>query len=195
MIGAAERRGSDATEIEIVRGLAAGDLDGLGLLFDRYGESIRRLVIRMGVPASDADDLVQNTFLAAMRSASRFNADYAVRSWLLGIAAMMTRRYHRSSGRLAARLRAWSHEPGVAPAQPDGASETKEQLALAERALGELSQKKREAFVMVVLEGVPGEEAAGALGIPVNTLWTRLHHARRELREALFSAATPEAVS
>jgi RNA polymerase sigma-70 factor (ECF subfamily) len=39
--------------------------------------------------------------------------------------------------------------------------------------------------VMVVLEGITGEDAARALGVPVGTVWTRLHHARVELRRAL----------
>ena len=40
-------------------------------------------------------------------------------------------------------------------------------------------------FVMIVIEGAPGEEVAAALGLPLATVWTRLHHARRELREHL----------
>jgi RNA polymerase sigma-70 factor (ECF subfamily) len=49
-------------------------------------------------------------------------------------------------------------------------------------ALARLSAKRREAFVLVTLEGTTGEDAAAALGISINTLWTRLHHARRDLR-------------
>jgi RNA polymerase sigma-70 factor (ECF subfamily) len=55
----------------------------------------------------------------------------------------------------------------------------------AERALDALSVKKREAFVLVALEGLTGEEAAIAMNVPVATVWTRLHHARRDLRDAL----------
>jgi DNA-directed RNA polymerase specialized sigma24 family protein len=47
--------------------------------------------------------------------------------------------------------------------------------------------KNREAFVLIVLEGVEAEQAAAALGVPLGTLWTRLHHARRELRARLES--------
>jgi RNA polymerase sigma-70 factor (ECF subfamily) len=57
------------------------------------------------------------------------------------------------------------------------------------RALFELSPKKREVFVLVALEGLSGEEVATTLGIPVNTVWTRLHHARSELRHALEEAS------
>jgi RNA polymerase sigma-70 factor (ECF subfamily) len=45
-------------------------------------------------------------------------------------------------------------------------------------------------FVLVTLEGMSGEEASAVLGIPINTVWTRLHHARRALRAALEEAET-----
>ena len=63
--------------------------------------------------------------------------------------------------------------------------ELRERANAAANALAELSAKKREVFVMVALEGVPPEAAAEALGIPIRTVWTRLHHARRELRARL----------
>jgi RNA polymerase sigma-70 factor (ECF subfamily) len=53
-----------------------------------------------------------------------------------------------------------------------------------------LSLRKREVFVLVTLEGMSGEEASAVLGIPINTVWTRLHHARRALRAALEEAET-----
>jgi RNA polymerase sigma-70 factor (ECF subfamily) len=52
-------------------------------------------------------------------------------------------------------------------------------------ALAKLTEEKRLVFLMVEREGLSGEEVARALEIPVNTVWTRLHHARNELRRAL----------
>ena len=51
-----------------------------------------------------------------------------------------------------------------------------------ERAIAALSPQKREVLLLVEVEELTCEEAASALGIPVGTVWTRLHHARRELR-------------
>ena len=53
--------------------------------------------------------------------------------------------------------------------------------ATVERALSKLSQKKREVLVLFELEGLSGDEIAVALGCPVPTVFTRLHHARKEL--------------
>lgn len=85
-------------------------------------------------------------------------------------------------------LRSWALERDDAHAPPP--SETVErnlEARRAQQALEGLAPKKREAFVLVVLEGLSGEEAASALAIPVMTVWTRLHYARAELREALSS--------
>lgn len=183
---------SHANEVELVQRLAAGDLDALGSLFDTYAQDIRRFVLRMGIEATDADDLVQNAFLGAFRSAARFDAEYAVRTWLFGIAAMHIRRHRRSVARLAARFASWAKEPPLVAEGPDGAAAARQEIARLQAALDALAQKKREAFVMVVLEGVPGEEAARVLGVPLNTIWTRLHHARRELRSALERGGVEE---
>jgi RNA polymerase sigma-70 factor (ECF subfamily) len=48
-----------------------------------------------------------------------------------------------------------------------------------------MGAKKREALVLFELEGLSGQEIALALGVPLKTVWTRLHHARRELEEKL----------
>ncbi len=54
-----------------------------------------------------------------------------------------------------------------------------------ERALARISEAKRVTFLMAEVEGMSCPEIAGALGIPIGTVWTRLHAARRELRQAL----------
>ena len=98
----------------------------------------------------------------------------------------MVRRQRRSVARLTARVRAWAvsreEQRSESPAETFEGRETEARLF---RALQNLSPKKREVFVMVALEGASGEEAAVALGVPLNTIWTRLHHARQELLHEL----------
>jgi RNA polymerase sigma-70 factor (ECF subfamily) len=98
----------------------------------------------------------------------------------------MVRRQRRSVARMATRLGAWlrSREERRSDT-PSEMFDERETAARLSRALAELSPRKREVFVMVALEGASGEEAAAALGVPLNTIWTRLHHARNELRRAL----------
>jgi RNA polymerase sigma factor (sigma-70 family) len=172
---------------ELLASIANGNLEALGALFDRYEPDVKRFVGRLGVNASDIDDLVQATFLDVVGAARRFDPELPVKGWLFGIAATLVRRERRSLARTAARLLrlasfTTAHEPAPTPAT---LLESDRELACFQRALARLAPKKREVFALVVLEGLSGEEVAKSLGVPVNTIWTRLHHARRELRDAL----------
>lgn len=175
---------SDEALVVAIRG---GDLSGLGLLFDRYGDDVRRVLSRFGAASSDLDDLVQQTFLEVMRASHRFREGANVRSWLFGLAAILARRNRRSVRRAIERLEAWAREPSREPdeATPDEELQLEAEAALARRALLALPAKKREAFVLVALEGMTCADAAEALGVPIATVWTRLHYARAELRRAL----------
>jgi RNA polymerase sigma-70 factor (ECF subfamily) len=173
---------------ELIAAVARGDLEALGVLFERYEPGLRRYLGRMGIARSDADDLVQASFLEVVRASSRFDPQYSARSWLFGIASIMARRHRRSVGRAAARIATWiglQRSQPSAHASPADAFESDQTLRAFAHAFERLAPKKREVFVLVTLEGLSGEEAASALGVPVNTVWTRLHHARRELRIGL----------
>jgi RNA polymerase sigma-70 factor (ECF subfamily) len=181
------------TDHELIAQIAQGQLEALGMLFERHEAVVRRYLGRLGASASDADDLVQATFLELPRAAPRFDASHSARSWLLGIAGMMARRQRRSLRRAAARIAAWASSlRGDACAMQGPAEQVANDAALRAlaAALEQLPQKKREVFVLVTLEGLSGQEAAAALDIPLKTVWTRLHHARLALRAALTEVAS-----
>lgn len=167
--------------------LGKGDLDALGTLFDRHEPAVRQLLSRLGVSAIDVDDLVQLTFLDLVQVAPKFDGRSSPRSYLLGIAAMRVRRHRRSVMRLLRDIGARLFEQRrPQPLTPAEAYEHAEARARFEHALERLSPKKREVFVLVTMHGATGEEVARALDIPLATVWTRLHHARHELRAELF---------
>jgi RNA polymerase sigma-70 factor (ECF subfamily) len=176
---------SGPSDRELVRSIAEGHLDALGELFDRYEPALRRFAVRLGCSRSDADDLVQTTFLEVPRAALRFDAELAVKSWLFGLAAMNVRRHRRSLARRAANLLSWASFKQPISSSEAPALDADIELRRVQAAFERLSPKKREVFALVALEGVSGHEAARALGVPINTVWTRLHHARLELRAAL----------
>lgn len=190
MTAGAQRAVASLADDELIAAIARDDLEALGTLFERHEPALRRYLGRLGVSASDADDLVQATFLEVLRAAPRFKPGYAASAWLFGIATIMVRRHRRSLIRSAARLVEWARiarsEPAETPAEAAEGDAAERRFA---RALERLSPKKREVFVLVTLEGMSGEAAAAALGVPLNTIWTRLHHARRELRRVLEEAA------
>jgi RNA polymerase sigma-70 factor (ECF subfamily) len=186
MTAAPELPAAVTDDRELVAAVATGDLEGLGELFDRHAPDLRRYFVRLGAPNGDVDDLIQATFLEVVRAAPRFDPTYPARAWLFGIATWMWRRHRRSLGRAATRLAAWAGlSKGHLAPSPAELFEGDEASRRFQRAFAALSDKKREVFTLVTLEGFSGEEAARTLGVPVNTIWTRLHHARLELRRAL----------
>ena len=182
----AARKSSAIDDGELLRRVADGDLASLGTLYDVHGAHVRRFIGRMGVVPGDLDDLVQTTFLMALSASGHFDGRAYARAWLLGLAANAIRRHRRSLRRIMDRLVKLSHEPTPRTASSaEQAFSVHQTAARAKEAIGRLSQKKREVFLLVAVEGVSGEQAAAALHIPVATVWTRLHHARRDLRRLL----------
>lgn len=180
----------ELTDVELVVAIARGDLTSLGLLFDRYCEDVRRVLTRLGVPRSDLDDLVQETFLDVPRASARFRTDAPVRPWLLGLAAMVARRQRRSLGRMLRRLQSWAAEPvNDRVPTPAESYEHNDELKRVWNALEQLSEKQRAAFVLVVLEGLSCAEVAEIQATPIATVWTRIHHARAELKRTLMEGA------
>jgi RNA polymerase sigma-70 factor (ECF subfamily) len=175
-----------ASDKELIAGVANGNLEALGGLFDRYEADIRRFIGRLGVGVGDVDDLVQTTFLEVIRAAPRFDAALPAKSWLFGLAVVLVRRHRRSLSRAAARLFERARWPRPeAPPTPAAEFDKDQELLRFQRAFAQLSAKKREVFALVTLEGLSGEDVAQTLGIPVATVRTRLHHARQELRASL----------
>ena len=169
----------------LIARIAGGDLDALGICFDRHAAHIRHFVRRLGVSANDVDDLVQLTFIDLSRAAHRFDGRTAARTWLLGIAAIIVRRHRRSLRQLLSRITSARERPQRPPETPDAQYESAEDYQRFLAAVSRLSPKRREVFVMITMEGASGEDTARSLGIPLSTVWTRLFHARRRLQTEL----------
>ena len=169
----------------LVAACAVDDSAALGQLFDRHQAAVHRFLSRTA-GASDAEDLVQETFAQVWRSARRFARRSAVRSWIFGIAANVARHHARSEARRRTALARFEevalHEVS---AQPDALAERRRAMRRLASGLTRLKHDHRVAFVMCDLEGVSGVEAARVLGIRAGTLWRRLHEARRALRRAI----------
>lgn len=186
------RRSDDAlSDVQLISACAEGDAAAFSTLFDRHHRPVYRFLARLSTTDADAlDDLVQATFLTAWRSAAKFRGDSAVRTWLFGLARNTARHHARGAGRRRRLRLAFGARPRPAPAPtPADRAAHRQTLDRLQAALAELPDTLREAFVLCRLEGVPGPEAAQALGIPNGTLYRRLHDARRRLSAALSEDA------
>jgi RNA polymerase sigma-70 factor (ECF subfamily) len=155
--------------------VAQGDSAALGALYDRYALHLLRFARRL--EPQEADDIVQTTFMRVLRLAASFDPETpSARAWLFAITAHVVQERRRTMRRWTAALLRLADQPlRAAPAIAD----TRPDLA---RALARLSPAKRTVLVLAEVEGFACDEIAAMLSIPVGTVWTRLYHARRELR-------------
>lgn len=175
-----EARVDDLSDAGLVAACATGDRAARALLFERHVDRVHRFVARMRGSDVDAiDDLVQQTFLSAFQSAGRFHGERAI-AWLYGIAANHVRAYARREIRRKRALICVSDVLPAAKSSSDAAL-----LARLPEAIAGLPHDLRAAFVLVDLEGERGRDAAAALDVPEGTLWRRVFHARKALRNAL----------
>lgn len=152
-----------------------------------YTENFRyvwQLLSRYGVRSADLEDLVQDVFLTAHRRLPTFDTERPIRPWLGGIAYRVALAEHR-------RFRSRYEDIGTVPVQvaPDVSPEKrlmlKQQYARVRTALGTLDFDKRAIFVMHDMEGMSGPDVADALGLPLNTVYSRLRRARRRFNQTL----------
>jgi RNA polymerase sigma-70 factor (ECF subfamily) len=171
----ADEHGS-SRDADLLARVAAGDVGALGALYDAFAPGLLRFA-RRAAGADDAEDIVQTVFLRVLRIAHTFDARApSARPWLFAITARVVLERRRSLRRLAAALVSLS-----AHALP-AARNTGEARADVEHGLNALTTAKRTVLILAEVEGFTCDEIASMLGIPVGTVWTRLHHARRELR-------------
>jgi RNA polymerase sigma-70 factor (ECF subfamily) len=169
--------------------LAAGQLGALGELYDRYQAPLHRFIARVTRDAHDVDDLLHATFLAAVKCAERYDGRSSCRPWLIGIAATLIRRRRKTFARFVTMLSAF----GNAQQRVNDPRPALQARSDVERALAKLSEPKRLALLMAEVEGLSCAEISEALGVPIGTIWTRLHAARRELRQTLVLEPDGEA--
>jgi RNA polymerase sigma factor (sigma-70 family) len=170
-----------SSDSELMRRLANGELGALGELYDRYQAPLRRFLAHATRDAEDVDDLLHATFLAAAKSAERYDGRACGRPWLIGISVQLLRRRRQKFARFLAVLATLK---GTSESSRDPRPTLQSRSDL-ERALARLSEAKRLTLLMAEVEGLSCAEIADVLKVPIGTVWTRLHAARRDLRQAL----------
>lgn len=163
-----------------------GDLAGFGRMYRRTAGLVRSVLPRLGVQRAAVDDATQDVFVVAYRRRAEFDGARPIEPWLVGIARRVAFRYRRSAARGQRKLAALQGEP--TPAHAESQAARLEAYRFLERFLGELREERREVFVLGELRGLTGPEIASRLRIPVDTVYTRLRAARRQLEATLLRA-------
>ena len=162
-------------------------------LLSRHFRDVYRIVARLlgpGAPEADVEDVAQQVFLAAHRAWPRFRGESQVSTWLYGIATRVVLTQLRSFRRQRRLQAAVEVEPVYSEVRrPDQRYEDREELQRIWRCLLKIKPKKRVVYLLHEIEEKSAEEIGALLEIPVGTVWTRLHHARRELELLLAKSA------
>ena len=167
-------------ETELIRRGVGGDPKALHQLVEEHARYLHGTAYAMLGKASDAEDVVQETFLAAFKGIGRFGGRSALRTWLVGILVRQVALLHRHRrGKLTVGL----DERQEQAAGSVGAETRKvdERLDVAQM-LERLSPEHREVLILREYDGMSYEEIAAALDVPRGTVESRLHRARQELR-------------
>lgn len=176
---AAESAHGTPADLELVRKARAGDAAAFRALYENSFDFVFRSCRRLGLGDADAEDVAQETFAIAHRRLADFE-DGKLNTWLYRIAANLVSARHRKKRVRDALFSLWGkHEESEAPS-PHAAAEAGEAARRVSEVLARMAPKKREVFALFELEGLSGDEVAERVGCKVDTVWTRLWHARRD---------------
>jgi RNA polymerase sigma-70 factor, ECF subfamily len=157
-------------------------LDG-GSLFRAHAGFVAGFLRRLGVEPPELDDAVQEVFLIAHRRGGFVAGDAQPTTWLAEIALRVASGIRRSRRRRAGMAAAAPAAEGTVPT-PFEALAASESLARVQQALDTLSLEHRAVFVLFEIEGASCESIAAGMRIPVGTVYSRLHAARRGFQDA-----------
>jgi RNA polymerase sigma-70 factor (ECF subfamily) len=151
-------------------------------VYDAWFDDVSRWIRALGGLEADRDDIVQEVFLVVRRRLKDFDGANLA-GWLYRITSRQVRDFRRRAWVKHIFTRRRAEEPDVLPhagASPAAALERKEEQRVLQMLLAKMAEARRTAFVLFEIEGLSGDEIARIQSIPLNTVWTRLHHARRE---------------
>jgi RNA polymerase sigma-70 factor (ECF subfamily) len=179
------------TDAQLVARALAGSQEAFRDLVLRFERPVYSLIARMVQDPAMAEDLTQEAFVKAYRSLRTYDASRKLSSWLFKIAHNTTIDHLRRHVPDTVSLEAPQDEEGrggLAAVLSDGsvedpaaAAERRDMARSLERAISRLRPEYREAVVLFYLEGATYQEICEVTGLPLGTVKTNLHRARKEL--------------
>jgi RNA polymerase sigma-70 factor, ECF subfamily len=161
---------------------AADVPEDLDVVYDKWADFVWLTLQRLGVRQADLEDLCHDVFLVAHRRFHEFDGRVQINAWLFGICLKTAANYRRRARfRMEYAAGSMNEEPAtIAPAsaRPDDAFARREAGARALAILDRMDLTKRAVFLMFEIEGLSCQEIAEQMGVPIGTVYSRLHGAR-----------------
>lgn len=167
----------------------AGDRDAQAVLYRRHAKAVQRHLLALTGDPRLVEDLLQDVFVTAFTCLAQFDRGRSLPAWLYGIAVQHVRNHRRKHRR---RATLWSSFAGAPPALApplDAVAAEGELVARLYRALDELDDPRREAFVLRVIELLSLEDAAERMGVPAKTVSRLARSAEQHVRRQLEGPA------
>lgn len=164
-----------------------GDDRAFKALVQRHAAGLAQAARSFGLPETDLDDVVQETFVAAWRALEDYDQSRPFRAWLFGVGLNKMRdlyRFRKVRHFLFGAVDFDNSElPPIEADQPGPEREVaaRRELALVTKTLDRLPREQREAIVLTAIVGLSQHEAASALGLTVKALEGRVARAREKL--------------
>jgi RNA polymerase sigma-70 factor (ECF subfamily) len=170
--------------------IASGDQAALARIIDRHGRGLRLFAIRLLGSAGDAEDIVQDVFVAAWKHAARFDPQKGRAStWLYRIAAnRCIDQRRRKSFRAFIGLDAMPDEPAVDEPAADAQLGARQELAIVRGGLSALPERQRMALLLRAVADMDVPDIAAVMGVSVGSAEQLLVRGRRALRQHMASA-------
>jgi RNA polymerase sigma-70 factor, ECF subfamily len=173
--------GGTAREVDLIARIAEGDRRAFEELYNLYHRRLARFLTRLTRRYDVAEEVINDTFWVVWRKARSFRGDSQPSTWILGIAYRKARNAFRASARLAEQ----NLQPDELPLTSEEPANVEELRDWLSRALAQLPIEQRLAVELCYELGHSCEEIAAIMDCPVNTVKTRLFHARAKLQKLL----------
>ena len=190
-----ERRTSESvyqpTDHELMLAVWEGEIDQLGVLFDRHHRHLYNFFLRQTALPEASEDLVQDVFLRMLRYRHTYRAEGRFVTWMFTIAHNVKVDYYRKkkvpAEPMTTEEAVASHDPN-----PEELSEKKNEAEILQKALRRLSDEKREVLLLSRFQDLKYEEIAKITGCKVGTVKARIHWAIKELTQKYGELAGAE---
>jgi RNA polymerase sigma factor (sigma-70 family) len=175
----------DVTDQSLMLAVANGDVERLGVLFERYHKQLFNYLYRLTGDAQWSEDLVQEVFVRILKYRHTWQAGCGFRTWMFQIARNVRLDYAQRNPRDEISIEEQMMEFVCPLPTPDAAAERQDDMRILLEALAKLPAERREVLLLRGFQGLKFEEIAEILKCSINTIKGRAFTAIRELRAAV----------
>lgn len=176
----------EALEGRVAAPSVASEDGDVARLYREHAGFVWASLQRLGVRSSDLEDVLQEVFVVVHKRIVSFDGSSKMTTWLFGICMRVASSYRRRGFRRHETCDADPAAGEASPAEsPEADAAARESRRRLEKLLDELDLEKRAVFVMFEIDEMSCEEIAQIVDVPVGTVYSRLHAARKDFQRAL----------